>query len=157
MHCVTLVSLFNNILQPYIRLLFDYRVINVYACLSVEMTGSVITSFVMRQKNEDKDSDMVFLQNSSRCRTMEKAKEHFIYIYIYNMYILCMHISQRENMDPSSGKNNRFFFFYADVEEEYLFFLYKHLGCRLDKNFLFSPLLQTCAYSVLLGSSHTVR
>jgi hypothetical protein len=36
-------------------------------------------------------------------------------------------------MDPSSGKNNLYFFFYADVEEEFLFFLYKDLGCRFDK------------------------
>jgi hypothetical protein len=82
MHCVTLVSLFNKILQPYIRLLFDYRVINVYVCLSAEMTGSVITSFVMRQKNEDKGSDMVFLQNSSRCRTIEREKEHSAHLIL---------------------------------------------------------------------------
>jgi hypothetical protein len=25
----------------------------------------------------------------------------------------------RENMDPLSGKNNQYFFFYADVEEEF--------------------------------------
>jgi len=55
-------------------------------------------------------------------------------------------------MDPSSGQKNQDFFFYVDMEEEFLFLLYKDLGCRLDK-FPFLHLLQTCAHSVLLGSS----
>jgi hypothetical protein len=43
----------------------------------------------------------------------------------------------------------------VNQEEIFLFLLYKDLGCRFDK-FSFS-LLQPCAYSVLFGSSHTVR
>jgi hypothetical protein len=57
----------------------------------------------------------------------------------------------RENMDPWSWQKY-YFFFYADAEEEFLFLLYKDLACRLDKfPFLLFP--QTCAHSVLLGSS----
>jgi hypothetical protein len=44
----------------------------------------------------------------------------------------------RKNMDPSSGKNNESFFFYTGAEEEFLFLLYKDLGCRFDKSFLSS-------------------
>ena len=58
----------------------------------------------------------------------------------------------RENMDPSSGNNNKIFFCYTDSEEELLFLLYKDLGCYLDK-FPFLPFPQTCTHSVLLGSS----
>ena len=71
-------------------------------------------------------------------------------------------------MDPSSGKNNEYFFFYADAEEEFLFLLYKDLGCRFDKFFLssssnmcvyrpvgFIPMLSVsaaCAFAFSLGS-----
>jgi hypothetical protein len=41
-------------------------------------------------------------------------------------------------MDPSSGKKNQDFFFYVDMEEEFLFLLYKDLGCRFDNFLLFS-------------------
>jgi hypothetical protein len=70
-------------------------------------------------------------------------------------------------MDPSSGKNNSYFFFYVDAEEEFLFLVYKDLGCRFDKFsfFLFKhvriapcwvhPMLSveaTCAFAFSLGS-----
>jgi hypothetical protein len=40
----------------------------------------------------------------------------------------------------------------VDVEKEFLFLLHKDLGCCLDK-FPFLTFPQTCARSVLLGSS----
>jgi hypothetical protein len=37
-------------------------------------------------------------------------------------------LEDRENMDPSSGNNNKYLFFYADAEEEFLF-LPSHVFC----------------------------
>ncbi len=80
-----------------------------------------------------------------------------MYVYTWRSVIFSLFrmktlliLEGRENMDPSSGKNNQSFFFYEDVEEEFLFLLYTDLGCCLDKSsFLLFP--QTCTYSVLLG------
>jgi hypothetical protein len=56
-------------------------------------------------------------------------------------YVVILEVTEKK--DSSSGKNNEYFFLYVDAEEEFLFLLYKNLGCRFDKFsfFLFKHVL----------------